>query len=48
MAIMVPDMSFQRSNIRSFIFQEHLHAMYNGHVEVTKTWKRVQVNMWLP
>ena len=38
---MVLDVSFQGSNIRFFLLHEHHDAMYSGHVEVSKTWKRV-------
>ena len=46
-AIVVPDVSFQGSNLRSFLLQQH-DSMYSGHVGVTKTYKRVQVNFWWP
>ena len=39
--IVVPNVSFQGSNIRSFLLLEHHDAIYSGHVEVTKTWKRM-------
>ena len=45
---MVPDVSFQGSNLRSFLLQEHHDSTYSGHVGVTKTYKRVQVNFWWP
>ena len=44
----VPDVSFQGSNIRSFLLREFHDAMYSGHVGVTKTYKRVRVNFWWP
>ena len=43
-AVVVPDVSFQGSNIRSFLLREYHDAMYSGHVGVTKTYKRVRVN----
>ena len=39
--IVVLDVSFQRSYIRSFLLHEHYDAMYNGHVWVIKIWNRV-------
>ena len=47
-AVVVPDVSFQGSNIRSFLLREYHDAMYSGHVGVTKTYKRVRVNFWWP
>ena len=32
----------------SFLLREFHDAMYSGHVGVTKTYKRVQVNFWWP
>ena len=40
-AIVVPGVSFQGSNIMSFVLHEHHDAMYNGHIGVTMTWKRM-------
>jgi hypothetical protein len=45
-AVVVPDVSFQGSNIRSFLLREFHDVMYSGHVGVTKTYKRVRVNFW--
>ena len=39
--IVVLDVTFQGSNIKFFRLQEHQDAMYNGHVGVAKTWKRM-------
>ena len=47
-AVVVPDVSFQESNIRSFLLHEFHDAMYSGHVGVTKTYKRMRVNFWWP
>ena len=45
---MVPDVSFQGSNIRSFLLREFHDAMFSGHVGVTQTYKRVRVKFWWP
>ena len=47
-AVVVPDVSFQGSNIRSFLLREFYDAMYSSHVGVTKTYKRVRVTFWWP
>jgi hypothetical protein len=47
-AIALIHVSLQGLSIRYFLLHEHHDAMYNGHVGVTKTWKRVQVTfIWL-
>ena len=40
-AVVVLDVSFQGSNIKSFLLSEYHDVMYNGHVGVIKTYKRV-------
>ena len=45
-AMVVPDVSFEELNNKSFLHQEYQDAMYNGHVGLTKTWKRLQINLW--